>query len=187
MPFEKGHPFYAGGEKGWIKKGQKLSDETRRKMSETRKRLGIKPPSPKGRVVSAETRAKLSKAHTGRKGRPLTKAEKENLSKFWKGRRKPEEHWSWKGGISSENYKLRRSTEYKQWRTSVFERDKYTCQSCGVVGGRLNADHIKPFADYPELRFELSNGRTLCEPCHRKTDTWGWNIHNKRKLEGLRK
>jgi 5-methylcytosine-specific restriction endonuclease McrA len=33
----------------------------------------------------------------------------------------------------------------------------------------LEADHIKPWAYFPSLRFELSNGRTLCRPCHDKT------------------
>jgi 5-methylcytosine-specific restriction endonuclease McrA len=37
----------------------------------------------------------------------------------------------------------------------------------------LQADHIKPFAHHPELRFDVNNGRTLCVPCHRKTDTYG--------------
>ena len=37
---------------------------------------------------------------------------------------------------------------------------------CGNVGGYLNAHHIKKFSEYPELRFELSNGMTMCRDCH---------------------
>lgn len=72
------------------------------------------------------------------------------------------------------------SLEYKLWRKAVFKRDNYTCIWCGIKGsepkGFLNADHIKPFSLYPELRFELSNGRTLCVPCHKKTDTYKGKI-----------
>lgn len=59
------------------------------------------------------------------------------------------------------------------WRKAVFERDNYTCQICKVRGKQIQADHIKPFKYFPELRWILSNGRTLCVPCHRKTDTYG--------------
>ncbi len=76
-------------------------------------------------------------------------------------------------GISTENEKLRKSLAYKAWRTAVFHRDNYTCQSCGVRGGVLNADHIHPFALYPALRFDIDNGRTMCDPCHRATPTYG--------------
>lgn len=62
----------------------------------------------------------------------------------------------------------RNSPKYIQWRTSVLERDNYTCQHCGQKGGELNAHHIKPFAEYKELRTELSNGITLCKECHKK-------------------
>lgn len=61
----------------------------------------------------------------------------------------------------------RNSPKYREWRTSVFERDCYTCQHCGQVGGELNAHHIKPFAKYKSLRYEISNGITLCIECHR--------------------
>lgn len=69
---------------------------------------------------------------------------------------------------------LRYSKRMDDWRKSVFARDDYTCQLCGIRGGYIEADHIKSFAKHPELRFELSNGRTLCRPCHMKTDTWGY-------------
>jgi len=63
----------------------------------------------------------------------------------------------------------RYSPEAQNWRINVFKQDNYTCQMCKVRGTYLEADHIKPFAYFPELRFELSNGRTLCKLCHNKT------------------
>ena len=78
---------------------------------------------------------------------------------IWVGKRPPWERT---------NKDIRNSPEYKEWRTKVFERDKYTCQHCNQVGGDLNAHHIKPFAKYKELRFEVSNGLTLCVECHKK-------------------
>lgn len=78
----------------------------------------------------------------------------------------------WLGGISGPNRAFRRSAEYAAWRTSVFERDDYTCVECGQRGGTLHADHIQPFATHPELRLVLDNGRTLCFACHAKTPTF---------------
>lgn len=82
---------------------------------------------------------------------------------------------NWKGGVTPIHAQIRKSLEYRLWRNLVLKRDNYTCRLCGKRNVRLNADHIKPFADYPELRFDLDNGRTLCVECHIKTPTWGVN------------
>lgn len=95
--------------------------------------------------------------------------------------RKGEKSYLWKGGITPTNQMIRTSREYKDWRVKVFERDDYTCQECGSRGVTLQADHIKPFAYFPELRLVIENGRTLCVSCHKKTDTYSWKAVNKYK------
>jgi len=107
----------------------------------------------------------------------MTDATKAKLSKIRKGRPAPwvagDKCHFWKGGITPEHRAQRMSLPYRQWREAVFKRDNYTCQACGVRGGRLEADHELPFALYPDLRFEVLNGRTFCVPCHKKTPTYG--------------
>ena len=74
----------------------------------------------------------------------------------------------------------RDSQEYKEWRKAVFERDSYTCVECHEVGGRLEAHHLKAWADYAELRFKIDNGVTLCKKCHELTDTYLWRYFRKK-------
>lgn len=83
-----------------------------------------------------------------------------------------EKNVNWKGGVTKQSEKIRKSKEYKLWRIAVFERDNYTCVWCYKRGGTLNADHIKPFAWFPEIRFAIDNGRTLCIDCHKKTPSY---------------
>lgn len=78
----------------------------------------------------------------------------------------------WKGGITPIHQAIRTSSRYANWRRMVFERDNWTCIQCGRKGN-IQADHIKPFSLFPKLRFDMSNGRTLCVSCHKKTDTYG--------------
>lgn len=81
---------------------------------------------------------------------------------------------NWQGGVENNQRKIEMSRdEYKAWRKSIFARDNYTCQICLIRGGNLEADHIKEWCNYPELRYELSNGRTLCKNCHKTTNNYG--------------
>jgi 5-methylcytosine-specific restriction endonuclease McrA len=72
----------------------------------------------------------------------------------------------WKGFNHPEQLRFRGSKEYREWKKAVIKRDNYQCQSCGKRGGKLHGHHIKDFSAYPELRLEVSNGITLCKPCH---------------------
>ena len=131
------------------------------------------------------------KPHSRETKDKISNIKKKYPTNYWLGRKRLDmtgrNHHNWKGGITNENEKIRKSTEYKYWRSAVFERDNYTCQICKARSGSgktviLNADHIKPFALYPELRLDTKNGRTLCKQCHLKTETYGrlsiYNILN---------
>ena len=105
---------------------------------------------------------------------------------------KGEHHANWKGGITPLVQKVRLSQPMKLWRTTILERDGYTCQSCGQIGGRLQVDHVVPFSEIwaryniktlkqaircVEL-WDTLNGRTLCVPCHKETDTYLYKAKN---------
>lgn len=64
--------------------------------------------------------------------------------------------------------------QYKAWVSAVFKRDKHTCKMCGYIAKKfrhIQAHHIKRWADYPMLRYQVANGITLCDKCHKKV----WN------------
>lgn len=106
-----------------------------------------------------------------------------------KGRKAPwaagENNFNWKGGITSENYRQRR-TFGMTMQKAVFERDNYTCQLCSVRGVNLQVDHIQSWAEYVDLRFSMDNCRTLCANCHyeitfgrpmpENVKAWGHNL-----------
>jgi len=151
-PFKKGHKILLG--KRW-----KVKDTSRMRH----------PAWNKGRPWDEETKDKISKKLRGRKAHPMSEENKREVSKRFQGDKNP----NWKGGITPWRVKIWHSLEYKKWRKTVFTRDNYTCVWCGEKGGILNADHIKPFSVFADLRFVAENGRTLCKSCHLKTDTYG--------------
>ena len=142
--WKNGHP------KGMM--GKHHSEETKKRIRENSAKYWL------GKKLSVEVREKISLGHKGHES-------------FFKGKQRlnqrGEQHWNWKGGASKERQIAMARVEYKNWRTAVYERDNYTCQDCGQIGGKLNADHIKPWSLYPKERYNINNGRTLCRPCHK--------------------
>jgi hypothetical protein len=117
----------------------------------------------------------------------ITNEHKMAISLSLRGKSKSKEHiakisgannYHWKGGDNNPLRILRSSFAYKEWRRQVFRRDYWTCQICGEKKRKIWADHIKPFALYPELRFDINNGRTVCEECALKLPTHGNKVFN---------
>ncbi len=129
-------------DKPFASKGRKLSAEHKQKIKEGLLRNPNLGKLNKGRKISDETRRKLSEAHKGEKC-----------------------HF-WKHGKSKELKKRYHDVEYNIWRRHVFERDNYTCKICNLRGSYLNAHHIKLFSKFPDDRYVVSNGVTLCQSCH---------------------
>lgn len=160
-----------------------------RQVSRYLQRFGIKarPFSTKGlqprlgAILSEATKEKIRRKHLGKKLSP------EHRLKVIKTLRQGigDQNANWQGGktpitIAKWN-RLRDTKEMRIWREKVLKRDGYVCIWCEAKEN-LHADHIAPFALYPELRTSVDNGRTLCVRCHRKTDTYG----NKSKLKKLK-
>jgi endogenous inhibitor of DNA gyrase (YacG/DUF329 family) len=72
---------------------------------------------------------------------------------------------AWKGGTSLNGPRAKYKGELKRWREAVFRRDQFKCVECGR-SGEIQAHHIQTLSDRPDLALELSNGKTLCVPCH---------------------
>lgn len=151
-------------------KGKTHTEEYKKAMSEKLKGrktpwLYGKPSWNKGKKWSEESKKKMSIAKKGKKASLETRLKMSNS-------RKGAKTYNYKGTTPEFN-KIRKSLQYQLWREAVLKRDNYTCIFCGYRKGKIHADHIKPFAHYPELRFAIDNGRTLCIPCHQSTDTYG--------------
>lgn len=61
----------------------------------------------------------------------------------------------------------RNDSSYYDWRLQVYKRDSYKCKINNVdCAGRIIAHHILGWAEYPELRYDINNGITLCLAHH---------------------
>jgi len=141
-----GIPSDGSKNSSWFKKGHK-------NLCTTEKSFWL------GKKMSVELKQKMSDSH---KDNPKVLKHLKELGKKYSG----ENHWNWKGGISRKNHR-RETLEYKSWRQKVYSRDNWTCQKCGKKKD-IVAHHKKSFKDYPKIRFNVSNGQTLCRSCHKK-------------------
>jgi len=171
--------------------GRVNSPETRKKISKNHARAWV------GRKHTPESKAKIGSAHKGKKVTELT-CKRLSQAALKSGHSKREGNPNWKGGITPFVFALRTSTKMKIFNFDVMRRDRFSCQECGDdKGGNLQVDHIIPFSylinqlrieagiddlyekalDFPPL-WDVSNGRTLCIDCHKKTDTYGTKARN---------
>ncbi len=149
---------YAGKvfQKGQVSpnKGKRASIKLKEKMSESQKK--------------AWSDGKYTKERNEKIRKSMSKLYAEGKLKI--GSMKLSKHPNWKGGVSfvyhTERQILMGQSKYKIWRELVFIRDNWTCQECGQRGHRLEVHHKKSWRDYQELRFDVSNGKTLCLDCH---------------------
>lgn len=176
----KGIPL-SGINKGWIKRGSKLSNDIKLKISQ----------SLKGKKKTPEH---IRNAGIAQRGKKLSEEHKKLIGLKSIGRIKGDKNPAWKGGITPVHIQIRTSRQYLLWRKNILKFDDYTCRKCGKRGGELNVDHypisfsailnkliIEQGLDnlYDKainygMFWDLNNGRTLCINCHRKTDTYGY-------------
>lgn len=158
-------------------KGGLTETKWRKRKNTPRKEWNIKiSDALKGRKLSKRIKEKIGLANAGKI--PLKKTRKK-IGDTKRGDKNP----NWKGGITSENQKIRDSEEYKIWRLKVYAKDHYTCQKCKKRGGiKLHAHHIYNFSNNKNLRFEVCNGITFCDKCHRKFHKKYGNKNNLKQI-----
>ena len=155
-----------------MRKGSTVTQEVRNRIRQTLILKGIRPPNIRGMKL-----------------RPRSEEHRMKIGERNKGEKCP----FWKGGRTQLVRAIKNSYEYKNWRKRIFERDNYSCTICGDRGGiEIVPDHIIPFSailyEYKidsvqkalscSRLWDISNGRTLCHPCHRETPTYGWKLYN---------
>ena len=135
-------------------KGSKMSESSKLKISNSRK----------GKLLwNTNGFKKGMTPHNKGKPSPWTSKRNKETNHLMRG----EKAHHLKGGTyGTERHREMARQEYKIWRSDVFLRDNWTCQTCQARGVYLEVHHIKSWANYPELRYEISNGVTLCKPCH---------------------
>ena len=62
----------------------------------------------------------------------------------------------------------RKTGKDREWKVAVFIRDSRICKCCGIEKKKIVAHHINSYDVYKEDRYNIDNGITLCETCHKE-------------------
>ena len=165
VPWNKGTTGLVKANSGSFKKGQKSwnSGTAVEKVKKVRninsnfKKGHI--PYNKGIILSDEVRNNISIAHIG-------------IPNKTKGIKRPkfsgENHPNWIKNRSLVKLDTDRGGPlHKYWSIDVKKRDKFLCRIAdSKCNGRLEAHHILGWKEYPELRYQINNGITLCHAHH---------------------
>lgn len=143
-------------------KGYKPSEEHLKHLSESHKGQNA---WNKGKKMSEEFRKKCKQRQLGVFNR--SEEGKKSFAKKMSGENHP--RWIKDRTKTIERRRLRGTSEWKEWRIAVFTRDNFSCIDCGQHGGYLEAHHIIPLKQTFSRMFDITNGITLCRPCHVKT------------------
>lgn len=109
-------------------------------------------------------------------------SKKKNPTRYWLGKKNPkvyfnlikngimkgENHYKWKKDRNTlAKRQERNDSAYQEWRRQVWKRDNWKCKIINSdCNGRIEAHHILSWTEYPELRYIINNGITLCHAHH---------------------
>ena len=104
---------------------------------------------------------------TYKKGTTMSLESRQKMSAAKKGKYTGSANPNWKGAKVTDEVRQRRSYDAKIWREACLKRDDFVCTLCGSTE-KLHVHHILEFSDYPERRWDINNGKTVCVFCHEK-------------------
>ncbi len=125
--------------------------------------------------ISVRTAALLTKAMIAREADGVTGKTKFLARQGREASKRAQRIAAWKPVVDPSGDGFLASYEWRRVRMLAIQKYGRRCQCCGASpadGVRLNVDHIKPRAIYPELALSLDNLQVLCSECNHGKGNW---------------
>lgn len=165
----------------WHKGRKRRPDEIANMSAGTKASFHLRKETPEGKAKQLATVKEINQKRKGKTYEEIFGNRADDiLKRQTKSRR---EHWA---KIPKKPTKTRSihnvDARYKDWRKAVFERDRYLCCRCGAKGSILRPHHIFEWSEFIALRYDITNGETLCVECHNEHH-WNYMPKYRRKLK----